>query len=75
MTNYSDASGISGITAYQCGNDSITIEYKGGSAYLYSDQVAGAANVGHMKSLAVSGQGLNTYINKNLTKAQAIRVR
>jgi len=28
-----------------------------------------------MKTLAVSGHGLNSFINKHLTKAQAIRVR
>jgi hypothetical protein len=75
MAHYNDVSGTSGITAFQSNNDSITIEYKGGSAYLYSDQVAGSANVGHMKTLAASGQGLNSFINKHLTKSQAIRVR
>ena len=75
MTTYNDATGTSGITAFQSSNDSITIEYKGGSAYLYSDLVAGSANVGHMKTLAASGQGLNSFINKHLTKSQAIRVR
>ena len=75
MAHYNDVSGTSGITAFQSNNDSITIEYKGGSAYLYSDHTAGSANVGYMKSLAASGQGLNSFINKSLTKAQAVRVR
>jgi hypothetical protein len=75
MTNYNDATGTSGITAFQSNNDSITIEYKNGSAYQYSDQTTGSANVGYMKSLAASGQGLNSFINKSLTKAQAVRVR
>ena len=75
MAHYNDATGTSGITAFQSSNDSITIEYKGGSAYLYSDRTVGSANVGYMKSLAASGQGLHSYINKHLTKAQAIRVR
>ena len=75
MAHYNDATGTSGITAFQSNNDSITIEYKNGSAYQYSDQVAGSTNVGHMKSLAVSGQGLNSFINKSLTKGQAVRVR
>ena len=75
MANYIDASGTSGITAYQSNSDSITIEYKNGSAYQYSDHTTGFANVGHMKTLAVSGHGLNSFINKHLTKAQAIRVR
>ena len=75
MTTYNDVTGTSGITSFQISDDSITTEYKNGSAYQYSDQVAGAANVGHMKTLAASGQGLNSFINKNLTKAQAVRVR
>ena len=75
MTTYNDVTGTSGITSFQIRDDSITIEYKNGSAYQCSDQVAGAANVGHMKTLAASGQGLNSFINKNLTKAQAVRVR
>ena len=75
MTTYNDATGTSGITAFTSNNDSITIEYKNGSAYQYSDHTASSANVGHMKSLAVSGQGLNSFINKNLTKDQAVRVR
>jgi hypothetical protein len=75
MTTYNDATGTSGITAFNSNNDSITIEYKNGSAYQYSEQVAGSANVGYMKTLAASGQGLNSFINKHLTKAQAVRVR
>ena len=75
MTTYNDATGTSGITSFQISDDSITIEYKNGSAYQYSDQVAGAANVGHMKTLAASGQGLNSFINKHLTKDQAVKVR
>ena len=75
MANYIDASGTSGITAYQSNSDSITIEYKNGSAYQYSDQTTGSVNVGHMKSLAMSGHGLNSFINKSLTKGQAVRVR
>ena len=75
MATYNDATGTSGITAFQSSNDSITIEYKNGSAYQYSDHTTGFANVGHMKTLAASGQGLNSFINKSLTKAQAVRVR
>jgi len=75
MAHYNDATGKSGITAFQSSNDSITIEYKNGAAYQYSDQTAGAANVGFMKSLAAAGHGLNSFINMHLTKAQAVRVR
>jgi len=75
MALYKDVTGTSGITAFESKNDSITIEYKNGSVYQYSDQTAGAANVGFMKSLAAAGHGLNSFINMHLTKAQAVRVR
>lgn len=67
MTPYNDISGRSGILGYDMGEDFITVYFKDGNTYTYTQVSAGFYEVEQMKQLAVQGEGLNAFIN-NMTK-------
>ncbi|RYE22821.1 MAG: hypothetical protein EOP51_12315 [Sphingobacteriales bacterium] len=64
MKPYQNKSGKGGIAAYENGDDSIIIKFKGDRIYLYNTDAPGKKHVNKMKMLAEAGQGLATYINK-----------
>lgn len=66
MERYRNASGGSGVSAYEIGSDYIRVRFSTGSTYRYSYRKAGQRHVDNMKRLAVSGSGLNGYINSNV---------
>lgn len=67
MIPYRDVDGDSGVLAYEPGADYIKVQFKGtAKIYRYSYQKAGRANVETMKELAKNGNGLNSFINKNV---------
>ena len=70
MPIYKDIDGDSGILSYEYGADWILIEFERGAQrhYKYTYASAGAHHVDCMKKLADQGEGLNSYINKNVTK-------
>jgi hypothetical protein len=72
---YRNLGGNSGITAYKIEDDSIEVEFRGQSVYLYNYQKPGQKDVENMKKLAVSGQGLNSYISKYVRDRYARRLR
>lgn len=63
MTPYRDINGDSGISAYECGSDWISVQFKSGSVYTYRASRIGASNLATMQQLASSGDGLNAFIN------------
>jgi hypothetical protein len=65
MKTYTDTNGDSGISAYDYGEDWIRIQFKFGGTYEYRSSGIGLAHLATLKRLADSGDGLNTYINKN----------
>ena len=68
MEIYKNLGGTSNVEAYELGSDSITVKFMSGTHqfYLYDHVRPGASHVENMKSLAIAGQGLNSYIGKNL---------
>lgn len=67
MIDYKDIDGDSGVLAYEFGTDYIDVQFKGISrVYRYSYQSAGREYVETMKVLAQNGNGLNSFINKNV---------
>lgn len=66
MTSYKDIDGDSGVSRYEIGNNRITVEFKTNSRYLYTYSSAGEVHIEKMKELAIIGNGLNSYINKNV---------
>lgn len=66
MKPYKDKNRDSGIIAYDYGNDWIQVQFRDGSVYEYTYASAGQQNIEYMKSLADNGDGLNSFINKNV---------
>lgn len=66
MVLYSNNGGDSGIRSYQIKSDRITVTFSTGSSYEYTYNSAGSDNIETMKSLAIRGQGLNSFINKHV---------
>jgi hypothetical protein len=64
---YRDINGDSGISAYECGDDWIKVQFKGGKTYEYQASKIGQAHITAMKALANVGDGLNSYIMSNPT--------
>ena len=62
MVTYRNLGGNSNVRAYEIGSDSITVQFGDGSIYLYTYQSAGRDNIERMKSLAIAGRGLNSFI-------------
>jgi len=75
MEHYKNLGGDSGVVAYEIGPGSITVQFKDGSAYFYTDQSAGAASIAEMQRLAKAGQGLNSFINRVVKKGYARKLR
>lgn len=71
MEHYKNIGGDSGVAAYEIGQGSITVQFKDGAAYLYNNQSAGAANIAEMQRLAAMGQGLNSFISREVRKGYA----
>lgn len=63
MIHYRNTNGNSGVNAYRIGTDSILVRFSDGGMYEYTYLSAGSSNVEQMKTLAVHGRGLNTFIN------------
>ena len=75
MQRYLNAGGDSGVAAFEIGQDSITVQFHDGAAYLYNHASAGPANIEQMKQLALGGRGLNSFINRYVRKGYAARLR
>ena len=67
MTPYQNRGGNSGVSAYEIGSDSITVQFKEGKDrfYRYTNASAGSQSVESMKQLAANGVGLNSFISSN----------
>lgn len=74
MQSYSNLGGDSGIIGFHIDGDSIIVYFNDGASYLYNYEVTGRDNVEHMKVLAKAGQGLNSFINRNIRKAYAAKL-
>lgn len=67
MQIYRNNGGSSGVSAFEIGSDYVRVLFKGnGKVYQYSYGRAGRNHVDNMKNLALSGSGLNSYINQNV---------
>ncbi|MBN2414063.1 hypothetical protein JXQ31_20480 [candidate division KSB1 bacterium] len=75
MEHYKNLDGNSGIEAYEEGTDFIRVQFLDGSIYLYTYDSTGSQNIEHMKQLARSGRGLNSFINRSVRKAYARKER
>ena len=75
MERYKNLGGNSGVALYEIGQGTITVQFKDGSAYLYTSQSGGMDNLAEMQRLAVTGQGLNSFISRFVRKGYAQKLR
>ena len=75
MFRYKNVNGKSDVARYAIAKDSITVRFTCHSVYRYSNQSAGPENVGKMKSLALAGKGLGTFIDANVKELYSRKVR
>jgi hypothetical protein len=64
MQRYKNRSGDSGVVAFELGDQSITIKFRGGQCHLYTAASTGAADIATMQRLACEGKGLCTFISQ-----------
>ena len=75
MQTYLNLGGNSGVSAYEIGHDSITVQFKDGAVYLYNYGSTGSENIETMKQLAANGTGLNSFISTTVRKRYAAKLR
>lgn len=75
MERYRNLSGDSNVANYEIGIDYIKVEFKDGSLYLYNHSSTGKPDIDQMKKLALSGEGLNSFINTKVKKRYAAKLR
>ena len=64
LTAYRNRSGHSSVAAYALLEHALIVQFDDGATYLYGLDRPGRHHVGRMKSLAMSGRGLNAYIRR-----------
>lgn len=67
MTPYFSPNG-SGVTAFEIGEDFIKVRFDNFNIYHYPASLNGIAVINHMKALAISQSGLNSFINQRKPK-------
>jgi hypothetical protein len=75
MQRYANRSGDSGVAAYEIGRGWITVEFNEGATYLYNAHEPGPAAVAEMQRLAKAGQGLSSYISRDVQTRYAKKLR
>jgi len=76
MERYRNRSGKSVVQSFEIGQDSITVQFRNEPYdYLYTTNSAGNYNIDQMKTLARSGTGLATFINRHVQKKYASKSR
>jgi len=73
MERYANTDGDSSIASYECGPDSIAVEFVDGRVYVWTHASCGVANCEQMKRLAVEGNGLNSFIMRHVRMSYASR--
>jgi hypothetical protein len=74
VLRYQALGGDAGVSRYQMGTDSITVQFKDGSSYLYTYASAGKTKIEAMKKHATKGEGLTTYINQHVRDRYAAKL-
>ena len=75
MKTYDNLGGNSGVVAYDYDSEVIKVQFDDGWIYEYEASTIGAADFQQMISLADSGHGLNSYINRHIRKGFSNKYR
>ena len=73
MRTYKNLSGDSAVVTYEIGKTYIRIKFSGGDIYTYNYKIPGKDIVETMKSFALKGQGLGTYIMEEVRNNYAFK--
>lgn len=68
MQAYANLSGNSGVASYELGDGQLTVLFKNGWHYLYTEASTGAQHIAQMHVLAKAGKGLSAYISQHVKK-------
>ncbi|MEK7389638.1 MAG: hypothetical protein AAB036_08065 [Elusimicrobiota bacterium] len=72
---YKNLDGSSKVSHYELAKDAVTIRFTDCSVYRYTNQSANPENIKTMKSLALAGKGLGTFIDANVQDLYLRKVR
>ena len=75
MQRYARRHGDSGVVAFATGPRGIAVQFVDGSVYVYDLERPGRAHVNEMKRLARAGEGLSTYISREVRDCYAKKLR
>ena len=75
MQPYLNLGGNSNVRAYETGSNYIGVQFQDGSVYRYTYSSTGSDYIERMKQLAVSGQGLNSFVSSYVKKNYAAKLR
>jgi hypothetical protein len=65
MQRYANLGGDSGIEAFRIEPDGICVQFVKAENYTYTVDSVGTDHIENMKRLALQGEGLHEYINRN----------
>ncbi len=76
MEKYKNISGKSKVNTYEIDTeeDSITVKFQTDGTYVYNYQSTGASNIEKMKTLALKGKGLDSFISRFVKQRYAKRL-
>ncbi len=76
MEKYKNLSGKSEVNTFEIDSedDAITVKFKTDGTYVYNYQSTGASNIEKMKTLALKGKGLNSFISRFVKQRYAKRL-
>ena len=72
---YKNLSGSSTVAAYEIAKDGVTVRFSDHSVYRYTNQSADPENIAKMKTMAIAGKGLGTFITANLKDRFLCKIR
>ena len=75
METYANLGGDSAVVGFEMTEQSISVQFRSGSIYLYNYEVTGSHYVEEMKRLAAAGRGLGRFIASVVKKNYASRLQ
>ena len=72
---YKNLSGDSKVAWYEIAKDGMTIKFTDLTVYRYTNQTADPANIKQMKTLALAGKGLGTFIESHVKDRYLRKIR
>ena len=75
MTLYKNLGGKSTVVRYHIAKDAMTIRFADCSVYIYTNQSTDLDTISKMKTLALAGKGLGTYITATVKDRYERKVR